>query len=335
MTNSIQNIFDTLMQKKDLDERQSDFLVKKIFNRETDPVQTAIILTLMHQKGESFEEIYSFIKYLKSKSLKLNLKGNFLDTCGTGGDSKNSFNFSTATSILLAAFNIKIVKHGNRSVTSKSGSFDVLESLGVKILSDPKKIEKFFLRNNICFLFAPYFHSTLKNVADIRKSIPFRTIFNLLGPLLNPVKLRYQLLGVSNEKNLITHAKCLKKMDLKKGWVVYNEKGYDELTTTSNNFFIEIKNGKLMQKKIISPKSLGFKIRNENELKGGSPKENAFLMRRLFDGETGAIRDNVVLNTAAALVICEKVKSIEEGIKLAENKIDSGVAQKKLKSLVG
>ena len=216
MTNSIQNIFDTLMQKKDLDERQSDFLVKKIFNRETDPVQTAIILTLMHQKGESFEEIYSFIKYLKSKSLKLNLKGNFLDTCGTGGDSKNSFNFSTATSILLAAFNIKIVKHGNRSVTSKSGSFDVLESLGVKILSDPKKIEKFFLRNNICFLFAPYFHSTLKNVADIRKSIPFRTIFNLLGPLLNPVKLRYQLLGVSNEKNLITHAKCLKKMDLKK-----------------------------------------------------------------------------------------------------------------------
>ena len=136
-------------------------------------------------------------------------------------------------------------------------------------------------------------------------------------------------------KNLITHAKCLKKMNLKKGWVVYNENGYDELTTTSNNFFIEIKNGKLMQKKIISPKSLGFKIRNENELKGGSPKENAFLMRRLFDGETGAIRDNVILNTAAALVICEKVKSIEEGIKLAENKIDSGVAQKKLKSLVG
>ena len=119
-------------------------------------------------------------------------------------------------------------------------------------------------------------------------------------------------------------------MNLKRGWVVYNENGYDELTTTSNNFFIEIKNGKLMQKKIINPKSLGFKIRNENELKGGSPKENAFLMRRLFDGETGAIRDNVILNTAAALVICEKVKSIEEGIKLAENKIDSELLKRNL-----
>ena len=189
MTNSIQNIIDTLIQKKDLNEYQSDLLVKKIFNREINPIQTAIILTLMHQKGESFEEIYSFVKHLKSKSLKLKLKGNFIDTCGTGGDNKNSFNLSTATSILLSAFNIKIVKHGNRSVTSKSGSFDVLESLGVKIFSDPKKIEKFFLKNNICFLFAPHFHATLKNVADIRKAIPFRTIFNLLGPLLNPVKL--------------------------------------------------------------------------------------------------------------------------------------------------
>ena len=335
MKDPIQNIFNNLIQKINLSEKQSDLLVKKIFNNGLNTTQISVILTLMYQKGESFEEIYSFVKYLKSKSLKLKLNGDFIDTCGTGGDNKNSFNFSTATSILLSTFDVKIVKHGNRSITSKSGSFDVLESLGIRIFSDQKKIENFFLKNNICFLFAPYFHSTLKNVADLRKSIPFRTIFNLLGPLLNPVKLKYQLLGVSNEKNLITHAKCLRKMNLKRGWVVYNENGYDELTTTSNNFFIEIKNGKLMQKKIINPKSLGFKIRNENELKGGSPKENAFLMRRLFDGETGAIRDNVILNTAAALVICDKVNSLEEGIKLAENKIDSGIAQKKLESLSG
>ena len=308
----METIFNSLLKEKDLSYSEASFLVESIFNSKISNIQLSSILSLLHKKKESFNEIYAFTNYLKKKCKKINISGEFMDTCGTGGDNKGSFNFSTATSILLSTFDIKISKHGNRSVTSKSGSFDVLESLGIKILSDPKKIEKFFLRNNICFLFAPYFHSTLKNVADIRKSIPFRTIFNLLGPLLNPVKLRYQLLGVSNEKNLITHAKCLKKMDLKKGWVVYNEKGYDELTTTSNNFFIEIKNGKLMQKKIISPKSLGFKIRNENELKGGSPKENAFLMRRLFDGETGAIRDNVVLNTAAALVICEKVKSIEE-----------------------
>ena len=265
--------------------------------------------------------------------MKLKLKGSFIDTCGTGGDNKNSFNFSTATSILLSTFDIKIIKHGNRSVTSKSGSFDVLESLGIKIFADPKKIENFFLKNNICFLFAPYFHATLKNIADIRKSIPFRTIFNLLGPLLNPVKLKYQLLGVSDEKNLMTHAKCMKQLGIKKGWVVYNENGFDELTTTSNNIFVEIKDGKLKPKRKINPISLGFKLRTETELKGGSPKENAFLMKRLFDGETGAIRDNVVLNTAAALVVCEKVNSLKEGIKLAQKNIDSGLAQKKLNKL--
>ena len=154
-----------------------------------------------------------------------------------------------------------------------------------------------------------------------------------MGPLLNPVKLSYQLLGVSEEKNLITHAKCLKQLGIKKAWVVFNEKGYDELTTTSNNYFVEIKNGKLKQKKIINPRDLGFKIRNESELKGGTPKENAFLMRRLFDGETGAIRDNVVFNTAAALVVCEKVNSLKDGIELAKKNIDTGLAQKKLKLL--
>ena len=141
MKNSIQKIFNNLFQKNDLSEKESDLLVKKIFNGELNAIEITIILTLLNQKGESYEEIFSFVKYLKVKSLKLNLKGDFIDTCGTGGDNKNSFNFSTATSILLSTFNVKIVKHGNRSVTSKSGSFDVLESLGIRILSDPKKLK--------------------------------------------------------------------------------------------------------------------------------------------------------------------------------------------------
>ena len=139
MKDPIQNIFNNLIQKINLSEKESDLLVKKIFNNELNTTQISVILTLMYQKGESFEEIYSFVKYLKSKSLKLKLNGDFIDTCGTGGDNKNSFNFSTATSILLSTFDVKIVKHGNRSITSKSGSFDVLESLGIKILSDQKK----------------------------------------------------------------------------------------------------------------------------------------------------------------------------------------------------
>ena len=257
-----------------------------------------------------------------------------MDTCGTGGDNKGSFNFSTATSILLSTFDIKISKHGNRSVTSKSGSFDVLESLGVNISSELSHIKKNLKTNGICFLFAPNFHGSLKQVVEVRKSLPFKTIFNLLGPLLNPLKLHYQLLGVSNYENLLTHAKCLSKMNLKKSWVVFGEKGYDELTTTSKNYIIEVKKNNLSKVKILDPKEIGFKIRKENELKGGTPEENAFIMRRLFEGESGAIRDNVILNTAAGLVICYKVKNIKEGISKATINIENGLGLKKLNSLI-
>jgi len=257
-----------------------------------------------------------------------------MDTCGTGGDNKRSFNFSTAASILLSTFNIKISKHGNRSVTSKSGSFDVLESLGINTSSQLSHIKKNLKTNGICFLFAPSFHGSLKQVAEVRKSLPFKTIFNLLGPLLNPLKLNYQLLGVSNYENLLTHAKCLSKMSLKKSWVVFGEKGFDELTTTSKNYIIEVKKNKISKVKILSPKEVGFKIRKESELKGGTPQENAFIMRRLFEGESGAIRDNVILNTAAGLLICEKVKNIKEGISKATMNIDNGLGLKKLNSLI-
>ena len=257
-----------------------------------------------------------------------------MDTCGTGGDNKGTFNFSTATSILLSTFNIKISKHGNRSVTSKSGSFDVLESLGIDISSELSHIKKNLKANNICFLFAPNFHNSLKYVAEVRKSLPFKTIFNLLGPLLNPLKLNYQLLGVSNYENLLTHAKCLSKMNLKKAWVVFGEKGYDELTTTSKNYIIEVKKNKISKVRTLDPKKIGFKIRKQNELKGGTPQENAFIMKRLFEGESGAIRDNVILNTAAGLFICDKVKNIKEGVSKATINIDNGLGLKKLNSLI-
>ena len=257
-----------------------------------------------------------------------------MDTCGTGGDKKGSFNLSTATSILLSTFDIKISKHGNRSVTSKSGSFDVLEALNIKIRKEQNHHKKNLEKHNICFLFAPYFHEILKNVADIRKSLPFRTIFNLLGPLLNPIDLKFQLMGVSDKINIETHARCLSKLNLKKAWVVNNEKGYDELTTTSKNYFIEIKKDKVSKINILEPQKLGFKIRKEDELKGGTPQENAFIMKRLFEGESGAIRDNVILNSAAGLMICNKAKHIEDGIKMASTNLDNGSGLKKLNDLV-
>ena len=330
--------FETILHKlfleKDLSIIECDYLVKSIFEDDINEISLASILTLLRQKNESFEEILTFTKFLKKKAKKINIKGILMDTCGTGGDNKNSFNFSTATSILLASCDVKIAKHGNRSVTSKSGSFDILESLGIKISPENSDNQKFFKTHGICFLFAPNFHSSLKKVSNVRKNLPFKTIFNLLGPLLNPTQLTYQLLGVSNECNLITHAKCLKDSKIKKGWVVYNKNGYDELTTTAENLVIEIKNNKISKEFVVKPTEIGFKIREESELIGGSPEENAFILRRVFEGETGAIRDNIILNTAAGLLISEQVKNLKDGIDLASQKIDSGFALNKLNLLI-
>jgi anthranilate phosphoribosyltransferase len=330
----MKEIFNNLLDGKDLSLSEASLLVENIFKSNISNVQLSSILTLLHKKKESFNEIHAFTNYLKKKCKKINLEGEFMDTCGTGGDNKGSFNFSTATSILLSTFNIKISKHGNRSITSKSGSFDVLESLGINTSSELSHIKKTLKTNSICFLFAPNFHGSLKQVAEVRKSLPFKTIFNLLGPLLNPLKLKYQLLGVSNCENLLTHAKCLSKMNLKKAWVVFGEKGYDELTTTSKNYIIEVKKNKISKVKILDPKEIGFKIRKQSELKGGTPEENAFIMRRFFEGESGAIRDNVILNTAAGLFICDKVKNLKEGVSKATMNIDNGLGLKKLNSLI-
>ncbi len=327
-------IINKILKNSKLSQSESDFISQGVLEEKFDEYQIVSLLSFLFKKGESFEEIYAFVKILRKKMRKISLSGQIMDTCGTGGDHKNSFNFSTATSIVLSACDVKIAKHGNRSITSKSGSFDVLESLGIKIDLNEKDTVDFFKRNGICFLFAPKYHSALKSVAKIRKSLPFRTIFNLLGPLLNPVRLNYQIIGVSNEKNLETHAKCISKLKLKKAWVVFNTNGYDELTSTSNNLYIEIKNGIISRKKKLDPKEFGFKVRQENELKGGSARENAFIMKRAFEGETGAIRDNIVLNSAAGLLISEKVKTLNQGIKIVESKIDNGLVLNKLLSLI-
>ncbi len=328
-----ESIISKLKNQVDLSNDESDYLANQIINGKFNSNQIASFLTFLYVKGESFKEIYSFISVLKKKMKKLQLNEDVMDTCGTGGDHKNSFNFSTATSISLSACNIKVAKHGNRSVTSKSGSFDVLEKLGIKIDLDVNQTKKFFKKNGICFLFAPLYHPILKNQSEIRKSLAFKTIFNLLGPLLNPTSLKYQLLGVSGENNLITHAKCLAKLNLKKAWVVFNLNGYDELTTTSKNLVIEINKGVIKKKKILDPKEFGFKRCKEDDLRGGSAEENAFMMRRVFDGETGPIRDNLILNSAAGLLISNKVKTLTEGIDLIQNKINNGLVSQKLFSL--
>lgn len=330
----IEKIFSKLNSDKNLSKEDSKNLFKLIFSDKLNNIQISSLLTFLNLRGETFENIYGAVEVLKKKAKNINLNSSeLIDTCGTGGDNKGSFNISTASAILASACGLKVAKHGNRSVTSKTGSSDILESLGINIFLSDSEIKKFFKKNDICFLFAPNFHSSLKIVANIRKMLPFKTIFNLVGPLLNPSKISYQLLGVGEENNLKTHAKYLCQSNIKSAWVVHGG-GYDELTTTSPNIIFKVKNNSISKKINLNPRELGFKKATFEELRGGDSKENSYIMYRLFEGETGAIRDSVLLNTAACLMIANKVKTIKEGIDLASRKIDDYSAKLKLEQLI-
>ena len=332
--NSIKKIFHKLLRTEELKVSESTELFEAIIEKKINSLQVSAILSLLAARGETFDEIYGALLVLQNKARRIKLSSSLIDTCGTGGDNKGSFNISTATAILSSACGLNVAKHGNKSITSKSGSSDFLSALGINIDSSEKEILKTFNSCNICFLFAPNFHPSLKNVSEIRQSLPFKTIFNLLGPLLNPTELSFQLLGVCEKKNLHTHSKCLAKYKLKSAWVVHNDNGYDELTTTSSNTIIRIKNDKISNPTRLAPQDLNFDVCNQEELKGGSPEENAYLMHRLFEGETGAIRDNVLLNTAACLMISGKVKNFREGVDLAAKQIDNFSAKKKLEHII-
>ena len=332
--NSIKKIFHKLLKKKNLDVYESEELFELIIEKKLNSIEISSILSLLASKEETFDEIYGASLVLKNKAKRIKLPSGLIDTCGTGGDNKGSFNISTATAILSSACGLKVAKHGNKSITSKSGSSDILLALGINIDASEKEILNIYKQCNICFLFAPNFHPALRNVSEIRQTLPFKTIFNLLGPLLNPSKLSFQLLGVGQRNNLFTHSKCLAKNGLESAWVVNNDNGYDELTTTSSNTIIKVKNKKTSNPIKLLPQDLDFDVCNQQEICGGSPEENAYLMHRLFDGETGAIRDNVLLNTAACLMISEKVKNWREGIDLATKNIDNFSAKKKLEHII-
>ena len=247
-----------------------------IFKDKLSLQETSAVLTILSFRGETYKEILGVSKVLINRSKKISLGKNLIDTCGTGGDNKNSFNISTATAILLAACGLNVSKHGNRSVTSKSGSIDVLEALGIKILNKNNEIKMFFKKNKICFLFAPFFHESLKKLSETRVKLKFRTIFNLLGPLLNPSKPTFQLIGVSEKKFLKTHALCLKEMDIKEGWVVTSSNGFDELTTSSTNLIMKVKNRKVSKVISLNPEELGLNKSKEVQLKEVTQKKTPF-----------------------------------------------------------
>jgi anthranilate phosphoribosyltransferase len=276
------------------------------------------------------------IASLKKRMRHISAPKNSIDVCGTGGDKLNTLNISTAVCFVVAAAGVPVAKHGNKAISSQSGSADIFSELGIKISSDISEIEKNLHEKNLCFLFAPFFHEALKNVAAIRKSLAVPTIFNFLGPLLNPANTQSQLIGVSRKDVMRKMATTLTTCDLRlttNSYIVHGFDGMDEISLCSNSYLLRIEHGKIFDEEIIDPEKFGFKKVALETLRGADPKHNAEKLLALLDGEKSAYRDIVILNSAFALQLAGKVKKIETGVELAKSMIDEGMAKKVLENL--
>lgn len=294
----------------------------------------ASFLTALRMKGETVEEITGGAKVMRAKAEKIDFGDIYaIDTCGTGGDGANTFNISTAVAFICAAAGVPVVKHGNRAVSSKSGSADVLEALGVNITLTPEQVEKCVREQNIGFLFAPTFHKAMKHAIGVRKELGFRTIFNMLGPLTNPANAKGQVLGVFNADLTDFMAEVLKNLGVERALVVHGMDGLDEITVTDRTKVTELKDGNI-KSYYIEPADFGMEKMKKADIEGADSTVNADIIKSIFNGEKGAKRDIVVLNAAAALYVGKKADSIKDGIKIAEEIIDSGKVIKKLEEFV-
>ena len=288
-------------------------------------------LTLLSKKGESSNEIAGGVYVLRNKSKRVNVT-NAVDTCGTGGDGKNTLNISTASSLLIASIGVKVAKHGNKALSSKCGSADVLERLKININLKPDGVANSIEKNNFGFMFAPNYHLTMKYVAPIRKKIGSRTIFNLLGPLSSPANVKRQVVGVFAKKWLLPFAQALKNLQSEHAWILHSEDGMDEISPFAITNVIELKNGEINEIKI-DPKKIGVKFNNPNSLKGQDADYNASKIIDIFTGIKNEFSEAVCLNSAAALIVSNKINKFNEAYEFSKNHLESGQALTHLKKI--
>jgi anthranilate phosphoribosyltransferase len=317
----------------DLTENEMVSAMTDIMEGNVTDSQLAAFLTALHIKGETVAEIVGAARVMRAKAEKLNIKVTpLVDTCGTGGDGADTFNISTASALVAAGAGVNIAKHGNRAVSSRSGSADVLKCLGVNLDASLPTVKRCVEKAGIGFLFAPLMHKAMKHAAGVRKELGFRTIFNLLGPLTNPANAQAQVLGVFDAKWVQPLAEVLGDLGCSHALVVHGVDGLDEITLTGDSHIAELKNGKVKTYKL-DPDELGLEICFSDELKGGTPEENAKMIEGVLNGEKGPKRDIVLLNSAAAIYVAGKAKSLELGVQCAVESIDSGKARGKLEEL--
>lgn len=322
-----------LIDKNDLTQIQMQSVFEEIMRGLVSPVRMSAFLTALRMKGETAEEISGAALAMRALVKRINIEEDvILDTCGTGGDIKHTFNISTISALVAAGCGLVVAKHGNRAVSSACGSADLLEALGVNINIDEEKVEACVRTVGIGFLFAPNLHPAMKYAADVRKELGLRTIFNLLGPLTNPALATHQLLGVYDPKLLTVLAEVLAYLGVKHGLVVHGLDGLDEITTTTFTKICELKNKKLRSYQI-NPSDFGIKRSRLKDLEGGNAQDNARLTLEILQSKKGPKRDIVLLNSACAIYTADKAGSIKEGLALARQSIDSGSALRKLEEL--
>ncbi len=322
-----------LFEQKNLTSEETKFIFNLIMSAEISEIDTAAILIALKIKSETAEEIYGAANIMKEKSLKISASDDTIDTCGTGGDNKGTLNISTSSAIIAASAGAKVAKHGNRSISSNSGSADMLEKLGIKITSNIKELESGLVKNNFCFLFAQYHHSSMKNVIDIRKKLKTRTIFNLLGPLTNPASAKKQLLGVYDKKWVRIHCEVLKKFGSKKCMVVNGYDGLDEISLSSPTKVSEIKNDKIIEYDL-NPEDFGYKYIKNEEIIGKDPEYNAKEFINLLEAPNNSFQKIVELNAGAALYISGICNNLKDGFDLANKTVNSHKAKKYFEKLI-
>ena len=325
-----------IVNKEDLSFDEAYTVMNEIMNGETTPTQNAAFLAALSTKSAKAEttgEIAGCAKAMREHATPVDTEFDLFEIVGTGGDNAGSFNISTTSAIVAAAGGMKVSKHGNRAASSKCGTADCLEALGVNIEEDPAKCRELLEKVGICFFFAQKYHNSMKYVGAIRKELGFRTVFNILGPLTNPAHPKRQLLGVYDEYLIEPLAKVLMELGVKRGMVVYGMDKLDEISLSAPTKVCEIKDGSLHTYEI-KPEDFGLSRCKKEDLAGGDPKENAAITLSILKGEKGAKRDAVLLNAGAALYIGEKAKSMQEGINLAARLIDSKKALKVLEDFI-
>lgn len=333
VTRDIKDVIAIAATGRALSEDQARHAFDIMMSGDATPSQMGGLLMALRVRGETVDEITGGVMAMRAKMTRIKAPDHAIDTCGTGGDASGTYNISTAASLVVAACGVTVAKHGNRALSSKAGSADVLTALGVNIETQPDVVERSIREIGIGFMMAPRHHGAMRHVGGTRVELGTRTIFNLLGPLSNPAGTKRQLIGVFAKEWIRPLAEVLGRLGSKRAWVVHGADGLDEITTTTTTYVAELKDG-AVETFEISPEVAGLPIAKPEALKGGDAAHNAAALTAVLEGEPSAFKDIVLLNAAAALVVAEKADDLKSGVAMATDAIDRRAAKAVLEDLI-